>query len=79
MNIISLKKVAGAIFALVATFTLAISLTSCGEDKAAAEKGTKDNPVKIGVVGASDSQWDAFKTAAENEGIFVEIKDFSEY
>ncbi|MDR2508872.1 MAG: ABC transporter substrate-binding protein [Candidatus Ancillula sp.] len=79
MNTLSLKKVAGIFLALALMLAFALALTSCGEEKAEAEKGSKGNPVKIGVVGASDSQWDAFKKAAEVEGIYVEIKDFSEY
>ncbi|PPF60907.1 methionine ABC transporter substrate-binding protein [Clavibacter michiganensis] len=35
--------------------------------------------VKIGVVGASDPQWPLFVEAAKEEGIDVEIVDFTEY
>lgn len=46
---------------------------------AAAAKGTKDNPVKIGVVGATDPQWVEFKQEAEAQGIYVDIVDFQDY
>src|SRR3546814_7535158 len=35
--------------------------------------------VRIGVVGASDPYWDIYEKAAEDEGIDVEIVDFTEY
>ncbi|MFT2753883.1 MetQ/NlpA family ABC transporter substrate-binding protein [Clavibacter sp. Sh2088] len=35
--------------------------------------------VRIGVVGASDPQWPAFVAAAKDEGIDVELVDFTEY
>ncbi|WP_285027398.1 MetQ/NlpA family ABC transporter substrate-binding protein [Plantibacter sp. ME-Dv--P-122b] len=50
-----------------------------GAGAAAEDKGTEANPVKIGVVGASDPYWETYKEAAEKEGIFVDIVDFGEY
>lgn len=44
-----------------------------------AEKGTKDNPVKIGVVGATDPQWVEFKKQAEKQNLYVDIVDFQDY
>ncbi|MBW3094257.1 ABC transporter substrate-binding protein [Bifidobacterium sp. 64T4] len=44
-----------------------------------AEKGTKDNPVKIGVVGATDPQWVEFKKQAEKQNLYVDIIDFQDY
>jgi D-methionine transport system substrate-binding protein len=77
-KITSIKKnfIAVALFALV--LVAGIAFTSCGADKSA-EKGSKENPVIIGVVGASESHWAAFKTAAEAEGVYIDIKDFAEY
>lgn len=43
------------------------------------DKGTKDNPVKIGVVGATDPQWVEFEKKAEEAGIYVDIIDFQDY
>ena len=42
-----------------------------GSDSAA--KGSKSNPVKIGVVGATDPQWVEFQKEAEAAGIYVKI------
>ena len=49
-----------------------------GSDKTA-EKGTEANPVKIGVVGATDPQWVEFKKQAEKQNLYVDIVDFQEY
>ncbi|MFH5822373.1 MetQ/NlpA family ABC transporter substrate-binding protein [Georgenia sp. AZ-5] len=72
--------------AIAASAALALTLAACGggteESGGAAggaEKGTEDNPVRIGVVGASDPQWEIFQDLAEEEGIFVEIENFSDY
>ena len=43
------------------------------------DKGGKDDPVKIGVVGASGPQWKIFKELAEKSGIYVDIQDFTDY
>ncbi|MBW8172628.1 methionine ABC transporter substrate-binding protein [Ornithinimicrobium sp. Arc0846-15] len=55
-------------------------LAACGgtADESAAE-GTADNPVTVGVVGASDPYWSTFTDAAADEGISVEIVDFADY
>lgn len=63
---------------VISLLSLTVSLSSCGNNTNA-EKGSESNPVKIGVVGASDPQWEAFKEAAKKEGIFVDILNFSEY
>ncbi|GAA4286607.1 MetQ/NlpA family ABC transporter substrate-binding protein [Georgenia daeguensis] len=66
--------------ALGASAALALTLAACGgSDADSAEKGTEENPVRIGVVGASDPQWPIFEDLAEEEGISVEIVDFTEY
>ncbi|GAA2516514.1 MetQ/NlpA family ABC transporter substrate-binding protein [Rarobacter incanus] len=44
-----------------------------------ADKGGKDNPVKIGVVGSSGPQWDTFEKDANAAGIYVDLVDFSDY
>ena len=43
------------------------------------EKGSASNPVKIGVVGASDKDWVLFKQKAKDAGINVDIVDFQDY
>ncbi|WP_435299249.1 MetQ/NlpA family ABC transporter substrate-binding protein [Timonella sp. A28] len=68
--------------AVAAAATLTFSLTACGNDNAkeneSSAKGTKDNPVTIGVVGAED-YWPTFEAEAEKQGIHVEIRDLAAY
>lgn len=63
----------------IISFSMILSLSSCGESSKDNAKGSKDNPVKIGVVGASDSHWIEFKKVAQDNGIYVDLKDFAEY
>jgi D-methionine transport system substrate-binding protein len=51
------------------------AFTAPGED----EKGGKNKPIKIGVVGASGPQFQTLKANAEAEGIFLEFVDFTDY
>lgn len=43
------------------------------------DKGSASNPVKIGVVGASDKSWQVFTKEAEKQGVHVKIVDFQDY
>ena len=67
--------------AIAASADLPLTLAACGGSGAdeSAEKGSEENPVRIGVVGATDPQWPIFEDLAEEEGISVEIVDFTEY
>jgi D-methionine transport system substrate-binding protein len=67
------------ILAAAAALPLLAVLAGCAGSAADAEKGTADNPVKLGVVGASDPYWEIYKKAAADEGISVDIVDFTEY
>ena len=67
------------ILAAAATLPLIAALAGCAGSSSDAEKGTADNPVKLGVVGASDPYWEIYKKAAADEGISVDIVDFTEY
>jgi D-methionine transport system substrate-binding protein len=67
------------ILAAAAALPLIAVLAGCAGSAADAEKGTADNPVKLGVVGASDPYWEIYKKAAADEGISVDIVDFTEY
>src|SRR5690554_563828 len=70
-----LKKLAA-----VATATaLLTGLAACASSDSDAELGSESNPVKLGVVGASDPYWDVYLEATEEEGIHVEIIDFADY
>ena len=48
-------------------------------DAVASGLGSESDPVKIGVVGASDPYWTTYKDAAAAEGISIELVDFAEY
>ena len=53
---------------------------SAGSDDAITEGlGSADDPVKIGVVGASDPYWADYVDAAKEDGISVELVDFTDY
>jgi len=53
--------------------------TGAGDNTIASGLGSADQPVKIGVVGASDPYWDIYKDAAADAGIAVELVDFTDY
>jgi D-methionine transport system substrate-binding protein len=42
-------------------------------------KGSPGDPVKIGVVGASDPYWEDYKKAAADAGISIDLVDFTDY
>ncbi|MGO3886390.1 MAG: MetQ/NlpA family ABC transporter substrate-binding protein [Mycetocola sp.] len=70
------RKLAGTIAGLSAIVLLAGCASGAGDADA---KGSEENPVKIGVVGASDPQWTSFAEAAEAEGISIDVIDFAQY
>ncbi|MDR3068576.1 MAG: methionine ABC transporter substrate-binding protein [Cellulomonas sp.] len=57
------------------TFTPGSTFSVPGPD----DKGGKNNPVKVGVVGSSDAQWPPFVEAAKAEGIYVELVNLTDY
>ncbi|RPF27712.1 MetQ/NlpA family ABC transporter substrate-binding protein [Georgenia muralis] len=66
--------------ALAAGAALALTLAACGGGEAtSAAGGSEDDPVRIGVVGAANPEWTIFEDLAAEEGIAVEIVDFSDY
>ena len=73
------------VVALVVGITLAVSSGNKPADSAAGDnaitegKGSPGDPVKIGVVGASDPQWAPFEKAAADAGISIELVDFTGY
>ncbi|GAA1539505.1 MetQ/NlpA family ABC transporter substrate-binding protein [Nocardioides humi] len=83
-----LPLVIGVAVAVLAVIAAAIFLaTRDGDDTRRATGGdgatelSQDDPVKVvlGTVGASDPYWKTFQDAAEEAGIELEIRDFSEY
>ncbi|MDR2930698.1 MAG: methionine ABC transporter substrate-binding protein [Propionibacteriaceae bacterium] len=46
---------------------------------ATSDKGGKDDPVRIGVVGAGNKQFQALTEAAAAEGIWLKFQDFTDY
>jgi D-methionine transport system substrate-binding protein len=73
--------------AIVIAITVAVSSGANSSDDAANAgdntitegRGSADDPVKIGVVGASDPQWEPYIAAAKDAGIAIELVDFTDY
>ncbi|ROR66316.1 MetQ/NlpA family ABC transporter substrate-binding protein [Agrococcus jenensis] len=67
--------------AIAGTVGLAVALVGCSSaaSSESAELGSAENPVQLGVVGASDPYWAVYEAAVEAEGIQLEIVDFTEY
>lgn len=64
--------------AALAAFPLVLGLAGCATGASSAG-GEENETVRIGVVGKSEEQWPAFVEAAAEEGITVELVDFSSY
>ena len=67
-----LPLIIGGVLALALVAGLIYALVGKDDDK-----GT--TTVSIGVIGGSDPYWEPFKKAAADEGIEVELVDFTEY
>jgi D-methionine transport system substrate-binding protein len=63
---------------LAVATTIALSACGAGQDATAAT-GTAEDPVRIGVVNSGDDYWTTFSDLAEEEGITVELVNFSDY
>ncbi|MDO5681630.1 MAG: MetQ/NlpA family ABC transporter substrate-binding protein [Propionibacteriaceae bacterium] len=69
-----------ALTGVAATAALALALSACGGTQQATNTPiTEDSTISLGVVGASKDQWTAFRQKADEAGIKVEIKDFTDY
>ncbi|MBT2516532.1 MetQ/NlpA family ABC transporter substrate-binding protein [Streptomyces sp. ISL-90] len=66
------------LIAALAAVPLLVGLAACASP-ASGDGDAANEVVKIGVVGAGDPQWAAFEEAAADEGITVEVVDFSDY
>ncbi|MFT4211142.1 MAG: MetQ/NlpA family ABC transporter substrate-binding protein [Microbacterium sp.] len=64
---------------VVVAVVVTIVIVSVANSNGTAAKGSAGNPVKIGVVGASDPYWDTYKQAAADAGISIELVDFTDY
>ncbi|WP_029150398.1 MetQ/NlpA family ABC transporter substrate-binding protein [Microbacterium indicum] len=73
----SFRTYALAPIAAIGLFALAGCASGGAADDAAL--GSAENPVQLGVVGASDPYWETFQEAADAEGISVDVVDFTEY
>ncbi|GAB2602936.1 MetQ/NlpA family ABC transporter substrate-binding protein [Pseudactinotalea suaedae] len=59
---------------------VAMLMSACaGAGEGDAELGTEDNPVQLGVVGASEPYWATYESAVEDAGIAIDIVDFTDY
>lgn len=74
-------RTAKAIAALALSAVLGFTLTACGADTSADKSaaGTKDDPIKIGVVNSAEESWNLFTKAAAADGITVKLVNFSDY
>jgi len=79
-----IAAIAAVVVAVVVGIAIATNNSKAAPTDAASNaitegKGSAADPVKIGVVGASDPYWADYKKAAAAEGISVEIVDFTSY
>jgi len=70
-----------ALAPLAALSMLALAGCASGGDGAGGEAalGTEERPVRLGVVGASEPYWATYEKAVEDEGIALDVVDFTEY
>jgi D-methionine transport system substrate-binding protein len=69
---------------IAGTIGLAVALVGCSAGGGAQEApdatlGSAENPVQLGVVGAAEPYWATYEAAVEEEGIQLEIVDFTDY
>jgi D-methionine transport system substrate-binding protein len=65
--------------AALAAVPLVFGLASCAAPASGEGADAASDVITIGVVGKADPQWSAFEEAAADEGIEIEIVDFSDY
>lgn len=68
----------GILAATITAFALALSGCASSAGDSATDTASSET-VRIGVVGASDPYWEVFTEAAAEEGISVELIDFTDY
>ncbi|WP_022894850.1 MetQ/NlpA family ABC transporter substrate-binding protein [Agromyces subbeticus] len=67
------------LIAALSAVPLVFALAACATPAAGEGGDAANEVVTIGVVGKGDPQWPAFEEAAADEGIEIEIVDFSDY
>ncbi len=73
------KRLTWTAIAATAALTLAACSSGGGDTEGAATGGDADDPIRIGVVNSAEEYWDLFTEAAADEGITVELVNFSDY
>src|SRR5699024_6939780 len=62
------------------TLASALLLVGCaGGGSSSAEKGTKENPVIVGIVGDNNAPWYQVVEDAKADGFYIDLKDFTDY
>ena len=74
-----MSRFTSALLPIAVTAVTALSLSACGAEEITPAIGSAEDPVRIGVVKSSDAYWDTFTDLAEEEGITVELVNFSDY
>lgn len=72
-------RITKVVVAAAAALSLALTACSGGGQQAGTAPVGKDETISIGVVGASQDQWTIFERKADEAGIDVEIKNFTDY
>ncbi len=72
-------RTSAAIIALGLAAATALSACAGSSDADSVAAGTKDDPIKIGVVDSGKPYWKVFQDAAAEEGITVKLINFSDY
>ena len=74
-----MSRITSALFPVAVTAVAALSLSACAGTETTAAAGSAEDPVRIGVVNTGDAYWDTFTDLADEEGIAVELVNFSDY
>jgi D-methionine transport system substrate-binding protein len=65
---------------LLSVLAVGALIAACGgNDDVSTASGNDGDPIKIGVVGASEDYWKIFTDLADDEGIEVELVNFTDY
>jgi D-methionine transport system substrate-binding protein len=73
-----MKKLLSILFGFSLVAITVVGLSSCGDSRSG-ELGSESNPVRIGVVKSSDSQWEVLKDSLKKENIYIDLVNFEAY